>query len=65
MYSRITVSSRPTVDTQYPLDQKCCPTKFLFFFPYTRAKWIALLPLMNPITCDTAYFGGIAIIRCT
>jgi hypothetical protein len=27
--------------------------------PYTRAKWIALLPLMNPTTCDTEYFGGI------
>ena len=27
--------------------------------------WIALLPLMYPTTCDTAYFGGIAIIMCT
>lgn len=26
------------------------------------AKWMALLPLMYPITCETAYFGGIAII---
>ena len=25
----------------------------------TRAKWLALLPLMYPTTCDTAYFGGI------
>ena len=30
-----------------------------------RAKWIALFPLMNPITCNTAYFGGIAISTCT
>jgi len=21
-------------------------------------KWVALFPLMNPTTCDTAYFGG-------
>src|SRR3954470_3021542 len=27
--------------------------------------WMALLPLMQPITCDTAYFGGIEIIMCT
>jgi hypothetical protein len=26
-----------------------------------RAMWIALLPLMNPMTCATAYFGGIEI----
>ena len=26
------------------------------------AKWMALFPLMYPITCDTAYFGGIDII---
>ena len=25
----------------------------------TRAMWIALLPLIKPYTCDTAYFGGI------
>jgi hypothetical protein len=24
--------------------------------------WIALLPLINPTTCETAYFGGIEII---
>ena len=29
------------------------------------ARWIALLPLINPITCDTAYFGGIEINMCT
>ena len=26
---------------------------------------LALLPLMKPTTCDTAYFGGIEIIMCT
>src|SRR6185437_9667404 len=26
---------------------------------------MALLPLMNPTTCDTAYLGGIEIIMCT
>src|SRR5437667_301017 len=65
MYSRTTSSSRPTVDTKNPRAQKCWPTKFRFRSPYTRARWIALLPLMYPITCDTAYLGGIAIIMCT
>src|SRR6185295_1693813 len=65
MYSRIACSSRPTVLTKYPLAQKCCPTKLRFLSPYTRARWIALLPLMNPTTCDTAYFGGIEISMCT
>src|SRR5215470_10526682 len=65
MYSRITASSRPTVDTKYPLAQKLCPTKLRFLSPYVRAKWIALLPLMKPITCETEYFGGIAIIMWT
>src|SRR5712664_1284224 len=35
MYSRITASSRPTVETKYPLAQKCCPTKLRFFSVYT------------------------------
>jgi len=26
------------------------------FSPYTWAKWTALLPLINPTTCETAYF---------
>jgi hypothetical protein len=56
----LVASSRPTIETKYPLVQKCCPTKLRFFWPYTRAKSIALLPLMYPTTCDTAYFGGIA-----
>src|SRR5262249_42006320 len=46
----ITSVSRPTVEMKYPLAQKCWPTKFRFFSPYTRAKWIALFPLINPIT---------------
>ena len=29
--------------------------------PYTRARGMALFPLLYPTTCDTAYFGGIAI----
>src|SRR5271155_3222562 len=58
MYARIAFSSRPTVFTKYPRAQKCCPTKFCFRSPYVRARWIALLPLMYPTTCDTAYFGG-------
>ena len=65
MYSRITVSSRPTVDTKYPRAQKLCPTKLRLRSPYTRAKWIALFPLMYPTTFYTAYFGGIDSIMCT
>ena len=30
IYSRITSSSRPTVETKYPRAQKCCPTKLRF-----------------------------------
>ena len=36
--------------------------KVSLLLPLRRAKWIALLPLMNSITCDTAYFVEIAII---
>ena len=50
MYSRIISSSLPTVETKHPRAQKCCPTKFCFRSPYTRARWIALLPLIYPIT---------------
>ena len=45
-------------DTKYPRAQKCCPTKFLFFSPYTRARRIVLFPLINPIPCGTAYLVG-------
>src|SRR5664279_81585 len=65
MYSRTNASSHPTVDTKYPRAQKLCPTKFCFRPPYTRARCIALFPLINPITCATAYLGGIEIIMCT
>jgi hypothetical protein len=65
MHSRITFSSRPTVDTQNPRAQQCCPTKLRFRSPYTRANCIALFPLIYPITCETANLGGIAIIICT
>ena len=37
MYSRITVSSRPTVETKNPLAQKCSPTK-LRFLPQRPAQ---------------------------
>ena len=33
--------------------------------PTYRRIGVALFPLMYPITCATAYFGGIAIIMCT
>src|SRR5712691_6022618 len=33
MYSRIACSSLPTVDTKYPLAQKCWPTKLRFRSP--------------------------------
>jgi hypothetical protein len=33
MYARIASSFRPTVDTKYPLAQKCWPVKFLFRSP--------------------------------
>ena len=39
--------------------------KILFCPPYTRARWMALLPLMNSTPYDTAYLGGIEIIMCT
>jgi len=54
-----------TVETKHPRAQNPCPTKFLFRLAYVRLKWIALLPLLQPITCDTGYFGGIEIIICT
>ena len=39
--------------------------KIAFLSPYTRAKCIALLSLIYPATCGTAYFAGIAIIMCS
>ena len=57
--SRMTVSSLPTVDTKYPLAQKCCPVKLRLRPPKVLAIWMALLPLMKPTTCATEYLGGI------
>ncbi len=50
-------SSKPTVLTQYPRDQKCLPFVCLFFSKY---RWIrtALLPFKNPITNAMLNFGG-------
>ena len=57
MYFLIVASSKPTVLTQYPRDQK--------WSPVTRGLpkiclWIrtALFPFTNPITNATLYFGG-------
>jgi len=51
----------PTVETKYPLAQKCCPVKLFLFPRYARAMWMALFPLRNPTTCTTEYLGGIKI----
>src|ERR1017187_551097 len=61
MGARTATSSRPTVDTQQPRTQNCCPTKLRRLPAYTRAMWIADFPFGNPITCPTEYFGGIEI----
>ena len=57
MYSRISFSSRPTVETKYPRAQKLSPVKFLAFPMNVRAMWIALFPFMYPTTCDTRILG--------
>jgi hypothetical protein len=50
-------SSKPTVLTQYPRDQKClgvgCPLRCIY-------RWIrtALFPFKNPMVCAMLYFGG-------
>ena len=61
MYSLMTSSSRPTVDTKYPLAHICWPLKYLRLSLYTRAIHIALFPFMYPTTCDMLCFGGISI----
>ena len=50
-------SSKPTVLTQYPRDQKCRPVTRLFPI---RFRWIrtALLPFKNPITNAMLNLGG-------
>ena len=49
MYARMARSSRPTVDTQEPRAQKCCPTKLRGRPANSRAMWIALFPLMSRV----------------
>ncbi len=41
-------SSSPTVETKYPLAQKCSPVKFFCRPPNFRAIWIALFPFRYP-----------------
>ena len=41
MCSWITASSRPKVETKYPLAQKCCPTKLRLRSPYHRRQMSA------------------------
>jgi hypothetical protein len=38
MYSRITASSRPTIEMKYPLAQKCCPVKLRFRSPIDTSQ---------------------------
>ena len=49
MYSRITSYPVLLWIRKHPLAQKCWPTKFLFFSPYTRAKWIADVVFVLPL----------------
>ena len=63
-YFLILSSSRPTVLTQYPLDQKCRP-QYLLFSSWCISKiLIALLPFKKPMVSDTEYFGGIESTKC-
>ena len=57
IYLRMVSSSKPTVLTQYPRDQKCLPFVCLLFSKY---RWIrtALLPFKKPITNAMLNFGG-------
>ena len=57
MYFRIVFSSKPTVLTQYPRDQKFSPVTLLF--PVRRWMITALLPFKNPMTNATLNLGGI------
>ena len=59
MYSFISSSSLPHVDTKYPLAQNLSPVKFFLRLPKFLATYIALFPLIYPTTCATAYLGGI------
>ena len=57
IYLRMVSSSKPTVLTQYPRDQKCFPFVCLLF---AKCRWIrmALLPFKNPMTNAMLNFGG-------
>src|SRR5215475_1322794 len=65
MYVRIISSSRPTVETKYPLAQNLCPRKLRSLRSTFCAIQIELFPFKYPITSDTEYFGGIEISMCT
>jgi len=65
MYSLVSSSSLPHVDTKYPRAQNFSPVKFFLRLPKFLATYIALFPFMNPTTWATAYFGGIDISICT
>ena len=59
MYSLISSSFLPHVDTKYPLAQSFSPVKLFLRLLKFLAIYIALFPLIYPTTCATAYFGGI------
>src|SRR5215471_9054675 len=65
MYARIISSSRPIVETKYPLAQNLWPRKLRNLRSTFCAIQIELFPFRYPITSDTEYFGGIDISMCT
>src|SRR5262249_21729269 len=65
MYARIISSSRPIVETKYPLAQNLWPRRLRDLRSTFCAIQIELFPFRNPITSDTEYFGGIDINICT
>ncbi len=64
IYSLMTASSRPTVDTKYPFAHMCCPLKYIRRSPYTCASISRSSPCCTPTTYDTLYFGGILTLMC-
>src|SRR3974377_209184 len=65
MYVRIISSSRPIVETKYPLAQNLWPRKLRNLRCTFCAIQIELFPFRYPITSDTEYFGGVDISMCT
>src|SRR5215469_16663340 len=65
MYVRIVSSSRPTVETKYPLAQNLWPRKLRSLRSTFCAIQIELFPFKYPITSATEYFGDIDIRICT